>query len=237
MRDSADMRTLPFTAVLLVPAAVVAQPGEPPNPDVSPPSAAPAAPVPAPSPAPADQVVPPAAGPAAGVAFGVSLELTPTTIGNNAPLLPSASTHVLIGYHTDRITIGATLDLERYSASSNTGMGMTTSDSLSTVLIGPVIRVAVARSGTGTNELLAVGDIAYRTFSLSSSQQMGTTPDLGHVVTAHIGISIQHWLSPHFALAATAAARIDDFAPPSSSSSSSAYAAALGYSLDMLGVF
>ena len=170
-----------------------------------------------------------------GVAAGVSIELTPMSLGGspttaNPEFLPLPTTHVFGGYQTGALTIGLQLDVDRYSE-SNGGQNA----SLTTAFIGPSARAVLVASETGATELAAAVDLGYRTFSESSSG--GMPPDLGHVLVAHVGPSIRHWVGPHFALAATAAARIDEFAPPSSANTAASWAVALGYSFDLLGVF
>jgi hypothetical protein len=174
---------------------------------------------------------------ARGFAFGASYEVAPTPIATGADsigLLMMPTTRLFAGYQADRITFGVTLDIERVSETVDAGAGMTMDMSATTLLIGPAVRVTLATSETGATELLGIGDVAYRGFDLSSSATMGTQ-DLGHVLVMHVGPSLRHWIGPHFALSATAAARIDEFAPGGTSDSS--FAVQLGYSIDVLGVF
>jgi hypothetical protein len=108
------------------------------------------------------------------------------------------------------------------------------STDVSTILIGPAIRVALARSESGATELVASGDIGYRVFNASSSQGM-PAPDLGNIVSGHIGPGVRYWLADGFAISATASLHVDRFSPGGGGSST--YLVALGTALELLGVF
>ena len=144
------------------------------------------------------------------------------------------TTRLFAGYQADRITFGLTFDVERESGTQDDGSGMPVDVSMSTLLIGPAVRLTMATSETGATELLGIGDVGFRIFGMSSSDG-AAPPDLGNVIVMHVGPSLRYWLGPHFALAATAAARIEDFSP--GGNADSAFGVQLGYSIDALGVF
>jgi hypothetical protein len=210
-----------------VPEPAPSPPPPPPPAVVAPAPVAPALPPPA-----VLATTPAATDHASGLALGVSLELAEQLVGDSAAI-PSAATRLLVGYQAGPVLFGATFDLQRVSVSASEG-GESASQTQSTIAIGPVVRVTLAQSETGATELLAAADLSYRTFSMSTSGSESSNTPEGYTLTTHIGPSIRHWLSPNFAVAATTAVRMDDFAPPSGSSS---FLIALATSIDLLGVF
>ena len=167
-----------------------------------------------------------------GIAFGVQFEIAPTPMasGGGATFVGLPSTHFNIGYQGSAIGVGLTLDLERFSQGPAMASAPGADQTATTLLLGPAIRIALAHSESGKTELLTVGSVAYRIFDVTGGGQ------LDHRVAARLGPSIQHWLSPSFAIAATTAVRVDSI-KPNGDNSSSLVAASLAYAIDLTGVF
>lgn len=221
-------------------------PGEAPIPDgppadpVTPPS--PVVPVALPPPAPPQSTVvapEPEQNVSTGLALEIRLDTAQVQIASDAAI-PGLAAGIFVGHRGRSLTIGVGFDVGRINQSQSAA-GTTSESNATTVLVIPGVRFVLARTADAKTELLGQVDVGYGVTIRRAAVSGMDPPNVGRL-RGQAGPSLRHWITPSFAIGATAGIRYDRSSLTSDNgggmtSDSSFAITSLFSSLHMTGVF